>query len=422
LTARCSAFFLIFTFLLTVAAKAGPSLVFDPATGEVISQERAGEPWYPASLTKLMTAYIVFQDLRSGRLKPDQRLLVSATAAKQPPSKLGTPAGSTIPLDMALQSLLVYSANDMAIVLAEASAGDVQSFVRRMNATARAIGMTGSHYANPNGLFDERQVVTARDLGLLASAILRDFPEHNHYFSQPFVKVGKRRLANHNSLLRQMKTADGMKTGFVCNSGFNLIGSATQNGQRLVAVVLGANSPQRRTDLVQLLLQSSFGRPGGTPHQTLAQIADAPLGSLVPADMTDTVCKGKAAITFARGTDLGGFGFSLGRYESAQLANMALRGRILGARELFEGGSSGVVKLPGANGYAALVWDIDQPSSERVCTVFRNDHIYCDVMSPQSFAMVGALIAEKPPQTAKGDAGAPVNKSTKKKRKRKTSQ
>ncbi len=403
------------------AAQAGPSLVFDPASGEVISQERAGEPWYPASLTKLMTAYLVFQKLRSGELKLDQRIPVSEVAAKQAPSKLGTPAGKTVTVDLALQALLVYSANDMAVALAEAAGESLPKFVHAMNEAARRLGMTASHFANPNGLFDARQVVTARDLALLVTAIIKEFPEYQRYFEQPHMAIGQRKLLNRNSLLRQMKTADGMKTGFVCNSGFNLVASASENGRRLVAIVLGVNSPQRRADLAQLLLESSFKRQGGGQPTPVAAIANARLGTLVPADMTDTVCKGKNAVSFARGSDLGGWGITLGRYETAQLADMALRGRLLGARDWFEGGSGGIVRLPGQYGYAAMVWDMEEGSSRRVCDLFMQDRIYCDVMSPQSFAMVGALIADKPPQTAKGDAPAPAKKKTRKKRKRKSS-
>ena len=209
-------------------AMAGPSLIFDPATGDVLAEDRAGEPWYPASLTKLMTAYVIFDKLKSGQLKLDQQIPVSELAAKQPPSKLGMRVGSTISVDLALQSMLVYSANDMAYVLAEAGAGgDYKRFAQQMNLVAQRLGMTGTYYVNPNGLFNPLQVTTARDLALLVQALLKDYPEHAHYFSQAAVKIGKRNLNNRNSLLRQMKNADGMKTGFVCNSGYNLIASAT---------------------------------------------------------------------------------------------------------------------------------------------------------------------------------------------------
>ena len=243
---------LAFTMALTLtgAQAAGPSVLFDPATGEVISNDRAGEPWYPASLTKLMTSYLVFKKLKLGQLKLDQKIPVSEIAHAQPPSKIGVPVGKTVSVDFALQALLVYSANDMAYVLAEATGGTWQNFVASMNETARSLGMTGTHYANPNGLFEPRQITTARDVAILASTILAEFPEYSHYFAQPHVAVGKRKLANRNSLIRQMPEADGMKTGFVCNSGFNLVASATHEGRKLVTVVFGAQSGKARADLV----------------------------------------------------------------------------------------------------------------------------------------------------------------------------
>ena len=162
------------------AFAAGPTLLFDPATQEVISQDRAGEPWYPASITKLMTAYIIFEKLKSGAMTLDQKLPVSELAHSQPPSKIGIPVGQTVGVDFALQALLVYSANDMAYVLAEGADGSIPAFAAEMNAVARKLGMTGSHFVNPNGLFDHRHVTTARDIAILASTILRDFPEYGH--------------------------------------------------------------------------------------------------------------------------------------------------------------------------------------------------------------------------------------------------
>src|SRR4029079_7655663 len=207
--------------LMAPPVAAGPSLVFDAQTGDVISQDRAGEPWYPASLTKLMTTQLVLQRIKAGVLKLDQSITVSELTARQPPSKLGMKAGSALTVDLALQVLLVYSANDMAYVLAEAAAGTAQRFVQEMNLNASRLGMTATYFANPNGLFDPRQVTSARDIGFLAATILKEFPEYAHYFAEPYVAVGKRRLMNRNALIRQMKNADGMKTGFVCNSGYN---------------------------------------------------------------------------------------------------------------------------------------------------------------------------------------------------------
>jgi D-alanyl-D-alanine carboxypeptidase len=391
-------------FLAASGADAGPSLVFDPRTAEVISQERAGEPWYPASLTKLMTGYLVFKQLRSGALRLDQKISVSETAAHQQPSKLGIRAGNTVSVDLALQAMLVYSANDMAVVLAEASAGSVAAFADRMNETARSLGMTGSHFVNPNGLFDPRQVVTARDLGILVSAIVQDFPEHAHYFSQPNVVVGKRRLRNRNSLLRQMPDADGMKTGFVCNSGFNLVASATRDGRKLAAVVLGAASAKARADLAQLLLESSFTRNDLFNRSKIAQVRNTQLGTLVPADLTGSVCKGKNGINIADAKQLSGWGITLGNYQTAQLADMALRGRLPGARDLMRGGSSGVVRMPASAGYGAVVWDMEQQASASLCGYFKQQNVYCDVMTPDSFLRIATLSPSKAEPIATGDA------------------
>ena len=241
-------------------AQAGPSVLFDAATGEVISHERAGEPWYPASLTKLMTAYIVFKKLKAGSLRLDQKILVSPLAASQEPSKIGMRPGSTISVDLALQTLLVYSANDMAYVLAEGANGTVFNFVQEMNATAKKLGLNATHFVNPNGLFDPRQLTSARDIGVLAAVILSEFPEHSRFFSQQHVAIGKKKLMNRNSLIRTMPEADGMKTGFVCNSGFNLVASATRGGRKLIAVVLGAPNSGNRAEIARTLLTDGFSK------------------------------------------------------------------------------------------------------------------------------------------------------------------
>lgn len=404
------------------SALAGPTLVFDAATGAVISQDRAGEPWYPASLTKLMTSYVVFQKIKSGTLKLDDKITVSELAARQPPSKLGMRAGSEITVDLALQVLLVYSANDMAYVLAEAAGGTAQNFVQEMNANARRLGMTATYFANPNGLFDPRQVTTARDIGLLAATIRKEFPEYAHYFAEPFVAIGKRRLMNRNALIRQMKNADGMKTGFVCNSGYNLVASASDDGRKAIAVILGASSGKARSDLAQTLLTSALSQLEASatpePRPRLEKIPNFALRELVPADLTTTVCKGKGA-TLARASTLSGWGISLGRYDTALTADMALRGRLLGAREILAGGSSGVVKDPSGQGFSAMVWDLDQTSSLSLCGFFRQQKAYCDVMTPESFAGIAAIAAasEKTPPVSQGDDSAPPRKKRKAKKK-----
>ena len=408
------------------AAAAGPSLLFDPATGEVLSQDRAGEPWYPASLTKLMTAYVVFQKLKAGELKLDQKIMVSSLSNSQPPSKIGVKVGGTVSVDFAIQALLVYSANDMAYVLAEAASGNVIAFANAMNAQASRLGMTGSHFVNPNGLFDPRHISTARDIAMIASAVLRDFPEHRHYFSQDFVAVGKRRLSNRNSLILQMPEADGMKTGFVCNSGFNLVATATHEGRRLGAVILGANSGKHRADLAQMLLVDGFSRPV-SPRPQLAAIANMQTGAVVPADMTTAVCKRKP-LAIARSKELGGWGISFGNYESSATADMALRGRLLSPAGNKLAGTAGIIKLPGKSGYAAALWNLDQHKSLAACANYRNENAPCDVIAPEAFAEIAAVMPERPtvvPAAASqgSDAAKAKKKSTRKaksKKKRKS--
>ena len=400
---------------------AGPSILFDPASGEVLSQDRAGEPWYPASLTKLMTAYVVFEKLKNGRLTLEQQIPVSELANSQPPSKIGVKVGGTVSVDFAVQALLVYSANDMAYVLAEASSGSIAGFASEMNAQARRLGMTGSHFVNPNGLFDPRHVSTARDIAILATALLRDFPERAHYYAQDSVGVGKRKLANRNSLIRQMPEADGMKTGFVCNSGFNLVATATHDGRKLGAVIFGANSGKHRADLAEMLLIDGFARATGQ-HTKIASIANMKTGAVVPADMTKTVCKTKP-IALASSKEIGGWGISFGSYESAETADMALRGRLLSSAGNSLTGTPGLIRLPGKGGYAAAMWNLDQQQSLAACALYRNEKAPCDVITPETFAQIAALTPDPPPApaaTAQGSDAVKIKKKSTAKKKKKT--
>ena len=412
-------FLLVFlTAAGSVSQAAGPSLLFDTTTGEVISQDRAGEPWYPASLTKLMTAYVVFSKIRQGTLQLDQKIPVSELASSQPPSKIGVKAGNTISVDLALQSLLVYSANDMAYVLAEAASGTLQAFVGEMNRTAATLGMTGSHFVNPNGLHDPRHVSTARDMAILTTALLRDFPERMAYYAQPGLQIGQRKLSNRNALLRQMPTADGMKTGFVCSSGYNLIATATQDGRRLGAVIFGANSGKHRADLAEMLLVDGFSRAHGMQVR-LQDIANMKTGSVVPADLTTKVCRQKPPVAIANAKDATGWGISFGNYASPLHADMALRGRLLSQSGRGLPGSPGVMRMPGKAGYAAMIWDLDQQTSLLTCADYRKEGAPCDVLTPETFGQIAALTPEPPPKPAITQSHG-SDTATKTKTKRKT--
>ena len=246
--------------LLPPTAFAGPALLFEPYNGTIFYAEDTDVPWFPASLTKLMTAYVAFEALKTGTIKPDTKLICSKRAMEQAPSKLWLKEGEEITLDDALKALLVVSANDAAIMIAEGIAGSDEAFVQRMNETAQRLGMTHTHYVNVNGLPEEGQVTTARDLARLARAIIIEFPEHADLFSTVQVQVGDNVIRSHNGMLVSFPGADGMKTGFICDSGYNIVVSATRDGRKLVAVVLGERSRASRRDRATDLLEKGFQR------------------------------------------------------------------------------------------------------------------------------------------------------------------
>lgn len=376
-------------------AVAGPTVVFDAATRHVLFEDRAGEPWYPASLTKLMTAYLAFSAVRSGALKLDQAIPVSEAGSKPPPSKIGMPPGSTIKVDLALSALLVHSANDMAVVLAEAVAGSEQDFVAEMNRTARRLGMSATNFANPHGLHHDRQVTTARDMGLLAATILREFPEFGHYFAEPHVKLGNATLRNRNMLLRQMESADGMKTGYICDSGFNLVASATIDGRKLVAVVMGAKSAKARADLAQVLLEAaaaSVGKPSDSKVLELADIPNLPIGARPPQNMRGLVCSGGERVALASPRDLSGWGVSLGRFDNSLSADAILEGRLLTSRDLLSGGRSGVIEAPSTKDFLALMWNMPATDTLTLCTHLRRQNAHCEVIPPEAMATLAAQV------------------------------
>jgi len=239
-------------------AMGGPAILFDAANGRVLYTEDQDQPWHPASLTKIMTAYLVFDALKSGTLTLEQKIPVSANAHALPPSKLGLPVGAEITVNLALKALIVKSANDAAVMLAEAIGGTEEAFVHSMNATALKLGMTQTRFVNPHGLPALEQVTTARDLARLTKAVLADFPAQQELWTMADMQIGRRRLRTHNGLLRTYEGADGLKTGFICDSGFNVVATATRDNRRLAAVVLGEYSSRDRSLRAASLLEYGF--------------------------------------------------------------------------------------------------------------------------------------------------------------------
>lgn len=245
---------------LAVPAQATPSLLVDLDSGDVLAREEATRSWYPASISKLMTAYVALQQVRAGRVTLDTPLIVSKRAARMAPSKMGFKPGSEITLDNALKIIMVKSANDVAVTIAEGLGGSVEGFAQMMNEASLRLGMTQSNWVNPNGLPDPRQVTTARDMAILARALHRDFPEANGLWNIGAIQLGQRYMANHNGLIGRYRGADGMKTGFTCAAGFNVVATATRGGRRLLAVVLGQPSATERTTFAASLFDRGFDR------------------------------------------------------------------------------------------------------------------------------------------------------------------
>jgi D-alanyl-D-alanine carboxypeptidase (penicillin-binding protein 5/6) len=243
---------------LTGGEPKSTAIVMDAGTGEILYSERADSPRYPASVTKIMTMYLAFQALADGRLHLGDMIVVSPLAAAQPATKLGLRAGETISVEDALHAMAVHSANDMAVAIAEKVGGTSSRFADMMTLKAQQLGMTGTHYVNPNGLPDNRQISTAHDLAILARAALRDYPQYYGFFSQEQFTYRGKTMVNTNHLLGKMPGVDGLKTGFTNAAGFNLAASAVRNGHRLIAVVMGSSSGAARNANVEDLLLTGF--------------------------------------------------------------------------------------------------------------------------------------------------------------------
>ncbi len=260
-----------------VPALANPAIVVDADSGQVLYQEGATQPWYPASVTKLMTVYVALNAVREGRMSMDTPMRVSARAARMPPSKMGFRPGTLVTLDNALKMLMVHSANDLAITVAEGVDGSVESFANEMNRTAAKLGMQDSHFVNPNGLQAAGHYVSARDMAILARALYADFPDAAGLFDIGAIELDGRVIHNTNGLLGRLPGADGMKTGFTCAAGFNIVVSAQQGGRHLIAVVLGSPTVKERNARAAQLLQNAFSAGGGSGSlESLASSSGSP--------------------------------------------------------------------------------------------------------------------------------------------------
>lgn len=362
----------------TGPAQAGPSLVVDMQSGEVLHQRDASAPWYPASLTKMMTLYLLFEDLKAGKIQLGDQLAFSPYAFNQQPSKLVLPAGATISIEQAILALILRSANDVAVAVGERLSGSEPAFAQRMNATAKRLGMTGSNFRNPSGWKDPAQVTTARDMAVLSIALIRDFPERYAYFSQHEVLIRGARITHSVHFLDKYPGADGLKTGFLCSSGFNLAASATRQGRRLIGVVLGFRRGDLRDEAMVRLFDEAFAKKSAGSGQKLFQLP-AGSGGRAPTVLDDQACTPYRYDYPGNGAWVGTF-LNL---KQARDAHVAAQARLVEMKQAWAGREWIVdVTANKSRRFATIIADLEPGVAEKLCADYRSARKFCMVKTP----------------------------------------
>ncbi|HZT52180.1 MAG TPA: D-alanyl-D-alanine carboxypeptidase family protein [Stellaceae bacterium] len=379
------------------------SIVIDADTGRVVMEHRADAQNYPASLTKMMTLYLTFQGLEQHKLSLQQEFTVSAHAAAQAPSKLGLRPGERVALKDLIFAIVTHSANDAAVVIAENIAGSEPAFAERMTRQAHALGMRNTHFANASGLPNPANVTTARDLAMLALALYRDFPKEYGYFATEDFTFRGVTYANHNHLMSHFAGMDGIKTGYIRASGFNLAASAVRDGRRLVAVVMGGESAHSRDLQMAALLNQAFTRQGGEPVEvaddsdggakddTVANRAGRAIAALSPVGHAEAATTARPAPRRAHHAT--GWSIQVGAFAqrgAAEHAAMAALARLHGAAH------GRVVQVVGPGHaekdalYRARIVHFTEHQAQAACRALHLKHKGCVVISPDSDQMAAA--------------------------------
>ncbi len=384
------------------------ALVMDAETGRVLSQHSADKPRYPASLTKMMTLYLLFEALDGKALRLNTQMKVSPLAASRPPSRLGLKPGDTITVRQAILALITKSANDAATVVAERLAGSEAQFAQKMTARARALGMKRTTFRNASGLPDLSQVTTAHDMAILARALLRRFPHYYGYFAEDAFEYRGLRHINHNRLLGAYDGIDGIKTGYIHASGFNLVASAKRNGRRLIGVVFGASSPAERShtmiallddgfralpSLPTLVMQQTPARPAAAAAQPAqvppAQVAAAQGAGVGPAEGRSGKLPGVMIASGDAGSALQvaaerAWGIQVGAFSAAEAAaKRAEHAAELAAREV-AGGSIDILSQENRSGtthYLARIHGLTRADAADACARLKVSKIGCFVVT-----------------------------------------
>jgi D-alanyl-D-alanine carboxypeptidase len=361
-------------------------LVVDVETGQILVANRASAAWYPASLTKLMTAYVVFSEIKAGHLSMDTQITVSADASGQPPTKFGLKKGQKLTVKQAVNAMLVASANDAAVALAEQIGGSESGFVQRMNAAAQTLGLIGTRYQNATGLPNDGQVTTARDMAVLALHVIHDFPDRYALFSQREATVAGRSQPTVNGFLVNYPGAEGMKTGFTCGSGYNIIGSAKHGDRRLVAVLLGAHDRNDRTAKIKKLLDSGFAG-GDTVPSTFSNIAMIPAAldaGTPPVVLNGSECAATDDSDGVSGSGrLPGWGIIFGAFANPGKAQQTigdlkqkLKGDLKGRPTVVQR------QIEGTKRFAALMVGLSADDAGKTCRMIWHRGQYCLALNP----------------------------------------
>jgi len=366
------------------------SLVIDAATGTVLSADAPNHLWYPASLTKMMTVYVALSEIDAGRLSFDDKIKVSAAAANVSPVRFGLKAGQVITVREAINAAIVASGNDAATALAEKIGGNEAAFAEKMTAMARSIGMPRTVFRNATGLPDDGQVTTARDMAVLAMALLRDYPEHYPLFNQRTVTIGKRSRGTVNSILGSYQGADGFKTGFTCGSGYNLVASVERDGHRVIGVVLGSKSRGERVAEMTKLLNKAFAGDKAAGASLAALAAQPGDEGAPPTILNGGACsaaqlaggEGEVITSAAR---LSGWGIVFGAYADKAKAQQVLEAAKQNLGPLAKGTRSAIVQkaYEGSAKYSAMLVGFEQGEAGKACKAMWEKNAYCLALSPQ---------------------------------------
>ena len=381
------------------------AMVVDADTGRILHAVNGDTQLYPASLTKMMTLYMAFEALDRGHISLDTRIRMSPQAVAQPPSKLGLKVGASISVSNAIQALVTKSANDVSVALAEALGGTESRFAVMMTERARSLGMTRTTFRNASGLPNTGQLSTARDMATLALALLRHYPHHYRYFSTRNFTYGGHSYHNHNRLLGSYSGVDGIKTGYIRASGFNLVASAKRNGRRIVGVIYGGETSASRNQDMARLLDKGFREINtaslpGTPHDVVgAQLANRGAAH----DTVGTQLASRSAVVASTPTWV----VQVGAFRARDTATKTARDAARHVRSVMPGSEPQVHRSRSGNGtvfYLARVAAGNQRQAEEACRVLERRSFRCLTLHQANGAGVAAARVDAPriaPPTAK---------------------